>query len=370
MDKSLIFHSVSNNQWGGQERRVFNECRWMEARGYAIALATPADTPLNRKGREAGWQVWDMDFCNASMVNDFLALRRILKTHRPRVFNTHGNMDAKVGMLAARGLDLPCVILSRHITPAVRNTWFNRLIYRSPHYVFTTADCTTAQLVRDLGVPSTQAFTVSSGIVPPSVLPGHEDARQALARNHCKGEDSRFIGYMGRLDPAKGMTDIIRAFGQISGQFPRHHLVLVGGSDDTRSVHELIGQLGLEDRVILPGFTDAPYAYYRAFDCKILASRDNEGIAQSILEAMYAGCPVIGTRVGGIPDVIEDGVTGLLVPPRDPQAIARALVTTLEDKEATQLRRDQAHDYIARHHTLEAMGQKILALMENCPPKP
>ena len=358
-----IFHTVSNTQWGGQERRVFNECRWMARRGHRIAIATPAGTPLYQRAQVQGWKVFDMSFRRRSAFRDYGRLRKIFRTIQPQVFNTHGNMDAKVGMPAAQRAEIPCIILSRHITPPVKNTVFNRFLYHTPHYIFTTAHCASRQIVGDLGVAPERVLTVSSGIIPPHDLPPREEARLWLTRELEMPSSTRFIGFVGRLDLAKGISDIVQAFGEIAPRYPDHCLVLVGESDDTRQLRARIDEMGLAHRICLPGYTDDPWKYYAAFDCKVLASQENEGIAQSLLEAMYARCPVIGTRVGGIPDVIRHGETGLLVPPKSPDFLAQAMDNLLQNRVETEGRRERAYEMIYQNHTLEAMGRRIESLV-------
>lgn len=149
-----IVHTESHRQWGGQERRVFHEGEWMRARGHRLVLLAPEGTPVSDHARNAGWEVHPIAFTRLSLPGDVFRVRRLLREIRPDVLNTHGNTDAKVGLTAARGLGIPCVIRSRHITPPVSNTWYNRLLYRTLcHYVFTTSQTAADGLVRDLGVP-------------------------------------------------------------------------------------------------------------------------------------------------------------------------------------------------------------------------
>ena len=110
------------------------------------------------------------------------------------------------------------------------------------------------------------------------------------------------------------------------------------------------------------GFRDNPWPYYRAFDCKNLGSLEDEGISQSLMEAMLAGCPVIGTIVGGIPDIIHHQDTGLLVPPGDKQKLADAISQIIDNPEKTAQRVKNAEKFINNHHTIDVMGENITTL--------
>ena len=360
-----ILHTVSNNQWGGLERRVFNECAWMAGKGHDISIVTPDNTPLFDKSSAMGWQVHTMPFTSLNAPFDYFHLRTILKTFRPDILNTHGNMDGKVGLVAAKGLNIPHVILSRHITPDVKNNWYNRQLYRNLcTHIFTTADCTGTQIINDLNVAPEKVFTISSGIIPPEEMLPKKEARLLLSQRFKRNSGTRYIGYIGRLTEDKGIFDLIRAFDRIREKFTGHCLVLVGDGGEKEDIENFIKAGRLESRVILAGYTDNPWEYYRAFDANVLASTENEGIPQALLEAMFAQCPVIGTQVGGIPDVIRDKETGLLVLPKNPDSLAGALETTLEDQSRTGIRARAAFEFVSRSHTIDAMGRKILSILD------
>lgn len=361
-----ILHSLSNDQWGGMERRVYNECQWMQSKGHHITIVTRKNCPLYQKAKAEGWQVFGISFRKMAAPFDYCKLLSVLRQAAPHVVNTHGNMDAKLLLPAARQMSIPCVILSRHITPKVNNTWYNRLLYNQLcDYVFTTADCTTRQVVQDLGLPAIKAYTVSSGILPPEGLPSRDTALKHLTKALNHSPDSRYIGYVGRMDPDKGLQDILKAFSRICDLFPDHKLVFVGAPNTYGDVLKKEAKaLNLRDSVVFSGYQANPWPYYRAFDATILASRTNEGIAQSVLEAMFARCPVIATRVGGLPDVVHNRENGLLVPPCDPRTLSSAIRDTLTRTSDTKKRVEAAFQYVTRSHTVTAMGERILSLLQ------
>lgn len=358
-----IVHTVCHDQWGGLERRVYNESRWMAQQGHRITMIAPPGSPLFRNAAARGWTVHPMGFSRLRMPADFFRMRRILRDARPDVLNTHGNADTKVGLPAAAGLGIPCVILSRHVSPAVRNSGYNRRLYRDLcHFVLTTADAASRQIERDLGVPGERIRTIPSGIIPPGSLMTRSEARARVAAILGLPDTARWIGYLGRIAPDKGVSDIVKAFSGIREACPDHHLVLVGEGEYRNALLSEIRKEGLEGRVHLPGFHEERWSWLRAFDCKVTASRENDGIPQAVLEAMFARCPVIGTAVGGIPDIIRHGETGLLVPPKDPPRLGAAILETLRDPDAAERRALAAEEAACASHTIERMGETLLAL--------
>ncbi|WP_054702221.1 glycosyltransferase [Desulfosarcina cetonica] len=299
------------------------------------------------------------------MVNDIFRLRAILRQVRPDVLNTHGNTDSKVGLVAAWGLSIPCVIRTRHSTPPVGNSWHNRLLYRRlSDVVFTTAACVSRQIHRDLGVPEERIKTVPSGIDCPADLLDRDVARIRLAEELGLDDHQRFIGFVGRITGSKGVPVLIDAFAAIKDRIPDHHLVIVGDGNLFTELTRQVAERGLQTRIHLLGYRDDPWPYYRAMDIFVLTSLRYEGVPQSMLQAMFAQCAVIGTDVGGIPDIVSHGETGLLVPPEDPARLSEAFLHTIENPDATRKRVASALAEVQREHTLSAMGAKILTVYE------
>jgi glycosyltransferase involved in cell wall biosynthesis len=358
-----IVHTESHRSWGGQESRVLSECLWMKKNGHRVWLAAPARSQLYARAQVAGLDVWAMGFNNLSAVSDFIGLRRRLRKIAPDVLNTHGNMDAKVGLMAARGLSIPCIVRSRHHSHPVSPSWYNKWMYRYlSHYIFTTAQAVADQIVRDLLVDPAKVVSVASGIVVPTVLTPRETAIRQMQETFALDRDVRFVGSVAMLRDWKGHRYLVEAFGAISAAFPRHHLVIVGDGDEMAALNRQGESCGLTGRIHFTGFRDDPWPCFRAFDLNVLASTKNEGIPQVLLQAMVAGCPVIGTRVGGIPDIVDDGLNGWLVAPSDATALAGAMSAILIDPQKAQERARRASRYVADHYTIDAMGRRILDL--------
>lgn len=362
MQPLTIVHTESHRQWGGQEIRIFNECAWMHRRGHRVVIIAPRASCLYRRSVQQGWQTHAVAFRDPGLPADLLRLRWLLKKIRPDVFNTHGNIDSKAGLAAAWGLGIPCVIRSRHHSPPVRPSWYNRLLYRRLcHVVFTTGDVITRQLVEDLDAGSRRVTTLTSGIAAPSGLPDREAARRTLATELGLPVSARFIGCISLLDPGKGQTVLIDAFKRLAAGFPRHHLVFIGDGAYGAVLREKVPP-EIAGRVHLPGFREDPWPCFRALDCHVLASTRHEGTPQVILQAMFAGCPVVATRTGGIPGIVEHGVTGLLAEPGDSASLAGAIEHTLRNAQEASRRAGQALRYVRAHHTMDVMGEKTLAI--------
>lgn len=365
-----IIHTTCHTAWGGLEKRIFNESIWMKDHGHTVVIVAPKDSPLFTKAKKEGFSVYPVEFKNLRLFSDYRFLKRIFKNERPDVVNTHGNKDSKLALLAAKKAKVPLRILSRHISAHVRNSWYNRLLYKKlSHYIFTTADYTTRHLQDVFKLKDMEIFSMPSGILIPDDMPDKEIARKSLAKSLGLDEETRFIGFVGRVSRDKGVSSLIEAYKHIAHKIGNTHLIIVGeGTEEyLESLENLACDLGLSDQVHFAGFQTDVWPFYRAFDCKVLPSKAKngipfEGVPQALLEAMASGCPVVGSRTGGIEDIIDHGQTGLLSNPDSTGDLADHILQTLEHKNASEKRAAAARENVFNKHTLDAMGRNIIRI--------
>jgi glycosyltransferase involved in cell wall biosynthesis len=177
------------------------------------------------------------------------------------------------------------------------------------------------------------------------------------------GRDDPVIGTVCILRSEKALDVLVRAAALLVRDAPRLRVLIVGEGPERARLEALVEQLGLEDRVLLTGArTDVPDVL-AAMDVAVLSS-DYEGIPLSILEFMDAGKPIVATHVGGVPEVVEDGVHGLLVPPRNEAALAAAIGRLLRDTDAAQELGARARDRCRREFSLDGTVERLQQLYE------
>jgi glycosyltransferase involved in cell wall biosynthesis len=270
-----IIHTTCHTQWGGLEKRIFNEAVWMRNNGHDIIVAAPRNTLLLHKSRQNGFRTYEVAFKKSEMISDYRFLRRVFANEQPDIVKTHGNEDSRIALLAAYQKKIGCRILSRHISAHVRDSWHNRLIYKKyATHIFTTADYTTRHLKNVFKLNDRQVFSMPSGILPPDTLPSKASAGKKLAKTLGCPPDTRFIGFVGRLSEDKGVTTLVKAFKQVHHHIP-HHLVLVGNGPEAyrEQLEKMTRDLEITSRTHFMGFTDDVWPVYRALNCKALAFR-------------------------------------------------------------------------------------------------
>jgi glycosyltransferase involved in cell wall biosynthesis len=275
-------------------------------------------------------------------TDDLLALAktvRLFRALRPDVVHTHMAKAGTIGRLAARLCGVPVVVHTYH--GHVFHGYFGPTQTR----VFVAIERALARLTtRIVVVGERQRDEIAGYGVAPSakLLPiplGLELGRFLDAERH-RGELRRelglgpavpLVGIVARLVPIKAHEDFLRAAATIHGVLPEARFLVVGDGERRAGLERLADELGLRDAVRFLGWRQDLPRVYADLDVVALASR-NEGSPVALIEALAAARPVVATAVGGVPEVVLDGETGLLAPPGQPAALAAAIRRLLADR--------------------------------------
>ncbi|MGH7279381.1 MAG: glycosyltransferase, partial [Candidatus Rokuibacteriota bacterium] len=195
-----------------------------------------------------------------------------------------------------------------------------------------------------VGIPERKLVTIVNGVDTSRFRDGDRDAgRRVLG----VPEGVPVVGTVGRLDPVKDQAGLLRAFARVATQHPDAMLLVAGDGPCRAELDTLAADLGLGGRARFLGEREDVPVVLRALDLFVLPSIA-EGISNTILEALATGLPVIATRVGGNPELVDDGATGALVPARNPDALARAISAYVDDSHLRRL-----HGKAARQQAVE-----------------
>jgi glycosyltransferase involved in cell wall biosynthesis len=221
-----------------------------------------------------------------------------------------------------------------------------------------------AEQLKHLGVEP-ERITILHNSVKPFVRPP-EEAVQRVRRELGVAEDEAVILAVGRVSQEKGHADLIRAAAALSGMpgVPRFRVVLVGDGPERERLAQLAAQLGIEKRMAFAGFQRDTKPYY-AMATLVAVPSYSEGSPNVVLEAMAAGLPIAANAVGGVPEILEENVTGLMVPPRNPEAMAKAILQILSDEELRRRLGAAARARTESNHTPEAYRQTLVEFYQN-----
>ncbi len=325
-----ILHTEASSGWGGQEIRILTEAAGLCARGHRVAILCRPDAPLARRSAQAGLTTlsdpmpFALDPCTIARL--VAAFRRF----RAQVIVTHSSVDSWCAGVAARILRLP-IVRARHLSVRVGSHPATRFVYRALcDAVITTSESIRAHLVRDIGLAGEKVRSIPTGIDVARFDPAKADGKKVRDELGIAPE-APLIGMVATLRDWKGHRYFLHALTEVRKALPGVRALIVGEGPQRRNITRWIAELALEDTVILTGQREDIPDVLAGLDVLVSASTGSEGIPQVLLQALALERTVVATSVGGVPEVIRDGQTGILVPPQDSGLLAGAILGVLRD---------------------------------------
>ena len=250
-----------------------------------------------------------------------LRLRTILRQLQPDLLHVHSRRGADIwGGLAARSVAIPAV-LSRRVDN-LEPRWLARLKYPLYQHVITISQGIFDILVHKMDVPATHVACVHSAIDTEEYQPGGD--KQWLRKTFTLPNDAYVIGMISQFIERKGHRILLQALPDIIHQYPQTRALLFGRGPLEEDMRQLCSQLKLDNYVSFAGFRDDLARIIPALNL-IVHPASKEGLGVALLQAAACGIPIVAGRAGGIPEVVHDGVNGLLVPPNDIAALIMAI---------------------------------------------
>ena len=332
-DKKLrIIHTEASPHWGGQEIRIFEEMKWFREQGHEMILVAPNNGTLYQRCKDQGFEVISIYFTKPRTILNILKMLWLIRRKKPDVVATHSSTDSWAGLTTATILGIKKRVRYRHVSAPVKKNMLNRWQYKFlANFIFTTGECIRKPLIEDFNLDQEKIYVMPTPVTPPSNLLTKEEAIRNLQKELNVNEQARFIGQVSVLRGWKGHKFLLDAFQQIADKHLNIHLVLVGEGTMKECLLDKRKSMRCGNRIHFTGHKENVYDYFRAFECSILASTHNEGIPQSLLQAMYAESPVVGTDVGGIPEIVINNVTGILVDPMNAKSLANGVFFVLDE---------------------------------------
>jgi len=365
-----VLHLVATLLPGGSEFSVLRLAAAPDTTRYLVRVAWLRGEPLLAdEFRAAGIEVVRFGMRGKFDPGCLLRLRRYIARERIDIVHTHMDLADFYGALAGRLGGARAVVATKHAPDEfrTRRTWkrypfllLERLAYEMDDAVIVVSEGLRTFLEKVERLPRRKMVVIGHGIEATSYPATRAEARRALGLP----AHGPLIGAVGRLSPEKGQVVLLRALPAILAAFPRAACVVAGEGPARAQLEAETRRLGIGDRVVLLGFRRDVPRVLAALDLFVQPSI-YEGFGLSLLEAMAAGLPVVASRVGGIPEVVEDGRTGLLVPSQDPAALAAAIVRLLGDAEGAQRLGESAANHARERYSLSRVAERVDDLYRN-----
>lgn len=323
-----ILHVDSERSWRGGERQVLELMRRQRAGGDHAELAAPAESALYRRATAEGFPGHGVPMRGTWDVASAMALAGLHRSVRPDLVHWHAARAHAIGALAALFAPGPKRILSRRVDFLVRRNPGSVLLYSLPIDAIIAISEGVRRALIQSGVSADRIRLVPSGIdLAPYETPFD---RAEIRRRLGIGDNERIVLQVAALAPHKSQADLLDAAALALPTRPELRFWVAGEGPLRPELEAQHRSLGLGENVRFLGFREDVTDLLRAADIFCVSSY-LEGLGTSTLDAMAAGLPVVATRVGGIPEIVTDGVSGILVPPRDPRQMADAIVALAAD---------------------------------------
>jgi glycosyltransferase involved in cell wall biosynthesis len=325
---------------GGMKGHVLQLARGLRDHGFKCEIACPGDSDLVHEALEAKVAVHPVPIVGPlNPVRDLLAivaLREIIRERRPALIHAHGSKAGLLARIAVRFAGGAPTVVTVHnqvlyggVSPLVRFIYvaMERRLARRTARIITVSDALRAEMLDVYGLSPRLVTTVHNGL---DLSPYAGGDREAARRRYGIPSDAIAFGLAARFAPQKAHDVLLEAAAPLLGRESRAWLVLAGDGPLLEAAKTKARATRVRDRILFPGYeVDVP-GLLAALDIYV-SPAIAEGLGLATIEAMAAGLPVVSTTAGGTPEVVDDGVTGLLVAPGKPGPLGDAVARLYKD---------------------------------------
>ena len=360
-----VVQVIGNSAIGGAERHLLDLVQGLISLGVDVEVICPRPGPLTRQLAALNVPLQCIEMVHPWPGDEYLLdrnavqeLGQILRKKRPDVVHSHLYPAHLHASLAAEEVGIPAIVHTAHTVIVRPGDALLSYVTAARTIAVSRA---AGRLLEDVGVPPERIEVIYNGV-------GSEHFEQNLeAQQRVRADlnvgSGPIVGMVSRLSPEKGVDVLLRAVQQAIQVVSPLTVLIIGDGPQAAELHQLASQSGLNETVHFLGARSDIPVLNRLFDLFVLSSRE-EACPMALLEAMAAGRAVVATHVGGTPEVVTHDVEGLLVPPDDPEALARALFMLLKEPGRRTAMGAAAHQRVARQFTKERMVHETLSFYQ------
>ena len=365
---------ISQMSVGGSERIVLDLAQNLNFDQYKIYIATFKDGVLSHSFRHICQNIFLIEKKRRFDIHAMFQLAKIIRKHRIDIVNAHHYMPCFYSFLGTRILNQKKLIYTEHSVPevegiasGVHGKILNMMLFRINAAVCVSREIT-VRFKEHYPRHAQKIHEIVNGVdIDKFNVKG---TRNYVRKRWGLTNDHFVIGTVANFRKVKNHACLVRAAARLNDDYPQLRLFFVGigfpgdSENSEEEVRKLIREHGLQDRVILAGYQENIPEMLSAFDVFCLPSF-SEGLPVSVLEAMAAGVPVVGSRVRGIKEVVKNQETGLLFPSNNDSELAETLKSLLGSKSLTQILSANAFDYVQKNHDKDVWIKKVTDIFLN-----
>lgn len=357
--KLTILHTESSTGWAGQEMRIILEAREMKKQGHRIILAIQPESGIIPAIDHGGFEKETLKMGKKYFIVSIIHLLRIISKYNADIVNTHSSWDSWIASIAARvSRRKPIILRTRHLSTPVSKGLLSRIVYQYlPRIVITTGDSIRDALININHFSGDKIVSIPTGVDLDVFYP--RPVNSILREKLGISQGEKAIGVIAALRSWKGHDYLFEAIKLLIDAGRDIRLVVAGDGPRYGHLVKKASSSGIKGRVLFLGYRDDIPDILSVLDAVVLPSYANEGVPQSILQAMAMEKPVVACNAGAISEIVHDGRTGILVEPRDPLAISSGIASVLDDNELAKTITANARRLVESKYSLKHMVDKI-----------
>ncbi len=358
-----VLHVEAGRHLYGGPRQVIYLVEGLAGHGVDSVVACPEGSALAGHAWPAGVRLEPLPMAGDLDLGLVRRLGELIRATRPDLVHLHSRRGADwAGALAARRAGLPVILTRRVDNPEPR--WVVPVKYRLYDRVIAIS-AAIARVLAGGGVPPDKIVTVPSAVADPGALLSRREARRRLDL-----PDNAFVaGMAAQFIERKGHRVLLEALPGLTAEYPDARVILFGRGPLEGAIREEAGRRDLSEVVCFAGFREDFESLLPALDVLVHPALA-EGLGVAVLQAARAGVPVVVADAGGLPEIVIDGETGLLVPPGEAGQLAAALRAVAADPDAARIRADHARERVRARFSVDAMVEGNLAVYRSLVPAP
>jgi len=354
MNNFTLMHIEWSDGWGGQEIRIVSESKALREMGVNIIIVARKDSKIYQNAIDNNFHVLPLKMTKGLNLISIIRLAKFIKKNNVDIIHTHSSVDSRIGGIAAKFSGIK-VVRSRHISIPVSKSYLTRFQYvHLADKVITSGIAIKKTLVKVNNMPNEHIISIPAG-VNPEIFSYKSIPEFDVRKKHGISEKKFLVLMVSVLRSWKGHNYVIESFKQNKELRKNFHLLILGDGPKREEIENLIKLNNLNEYVSLIGHQKDTVSYYHGCDVVILPSYAGEATSQTLPQAMLMKKAVITTNIGGLPEVISNGVNGIMIPPRDPDSIFKALQKYQQDTDFKNRMVEEAYLKAKKFFTFDKM---------------
>ena len=367
-----ILHLNTEKTWRGGEQQTLYLLQLLKERGVFCHLVCQAGSPMAERAVRAGVEVFPMTMRGEIDLAAGLRIRKLIKRFKYDIVHSHTSHAHTLAFLASIGTGVTRLVTRRVDFSIYRHSFLKlsgiKYRYWADYYIAISHKIKNV-MVTD-GIPGRRIYVVHSGIDPHRF--GQATCDRLLSEFDIK-ENQRVVINVAHLAEHKGQKYLVRAIPRVLVKLPDTRFFIIGQGELMDELKKTASDLGIEKALVFTGFRDDVAGFYRIADLYVMSSVQ-EGLGTAVLDALALEIPVVATRSGGLPEIIQDGKTGRLVAPADPAALAEGIFDMLTHTELAGMMAARGKQRVLQDFSIDAMVSKNFdvyeRILKDCGPSP